>query len=148
MTDSNKPIHFLMEAYRDAVFARDVEAFMALYDAEARVFDLWGAWSYDGAAAWRKMVSEWLGSLGTERVVVGFEDVTLAMSGDLAVVHAFVTYQGVSAEGQKLRAMSNRLTWALKRSGASEGVDAPWKIVHEHTSAPVAPDTMKVMLER
>jgi hypothetical protein len=29
--------------------------------------------------------------------------------------HAFVTFKGLSAEGTELRAMNNRLTWALER---------------------------------
>ena len=38
--------------------------------------------------------------------------------------------------------MQNRLTWALVRRGYA------WKIVHEHTSAPVDHATGKVVLKR
>ena len=61
----------------------------------------------------------------------------------VAVVHAFLTFKGVSADGEKLRAMNNRLTWMLRREG-----DGSWKIVHEHTSAPADFETSKVMLQR
>jgi ketosteroid isomerase-like protein len=61
---------------------------------------------------------------------------------DLAVAHAFVTYKGLSADGTELRAMNNRLTWGLRKT--PDG----WKIVHEHSSAPVDFDTGKVELQR
>ena len=139
---STDPIPALVDAYQAAVFAQDVEALAALYDAEVCVFDTWGHWSYDGLPAWRGMLAEWLGSLGTERVAVGVEELRTLVTTDLAVAHAFVTYQCVSAEGEKLRAMCNRLTWTLRpRDGA-------WKIVHEHTSAPIDFESFKVILQR
>jgi ketosteroid isomerase-like protein len=64
------------------------------------------------------------------------------MGHDVAVVHAFVTYTGVSAAGHAVRTMHNRLTWALKQH------EDTWKIVHEHSSAPVDPATSKVILQR
>jgi ketosteroid isomerase-like protein len=53
-----------------------------------------------------------------------------------------VTYKGLSAEGRGLRAMHNRLTWALKQENSA------WKIVHEHTTAPVDFKSSKVILQR
>jgi uncharacterized protein (TIGR02246 family) len=132
----------MFEAYRAAVFAKDVQAFLALYDEDVQVFDLWGEWSYHGLEAWRGMVTDWFGTLGTERVAVGWDDLRTIVTQEVAVAHAFVTYQGLSAEGTQLRAMHNRLTWALKQKGGA------WKIVHEHTSAPVDFKTSKVILQR
>jgi ketosteroid isomerase-like protein len=88
------------------------------------------------------MVTDWFGTLGTERVAVGWDDRRTIVTQEVAVAHAFVTYQGLSAEGTQLRAMHNRLTWALKQKGGA------WKIVHEHTSAPVDFKTSKVILQR
>ena len=129
-------------AYRDAVFAKDVDAFVALYDRDVRVFDLWGVWSYDGIDAWRRAVAGWFGSLGGERVGVVFSDERVHVHGDLAIVDALVTYRSLDLEGREQRAMLNRLTWALKRTGDV------WTIVHEHTSAPVDFETAKAMLIR
>jgi uncharacterized protein (TIGR02246 family) len=142
MSQSTPPLLRIFDAYKAAVLARDVDALVALYDREVCVFDLWGKWSHHGVDAWREMIVGWFDSLGTERVVVGWDDIDTLASGDLATAHAVVTYQGVSAEGQPLRAMQNRLTWVLRqKSGA-------WKIVHEHTSAPLDPETMKAILKR
>jgi ketosteroid isomerase-like protein len=66
------PIRQVMEAYQAAVFAKDVDAIVALYDQDVRVFDLWSTWSYDGAEAWRGMVAGWFDSLGTAQVAVGW----------------------------------------------------------------------------
>ena len=137
-----EPITRVLDAYKAAVFAKDVDAFVALYDQDVVVFDLWGRWSYEGVEAWRGNVTDWFSSLGTERVAVDMDEVQTILADDVAVVHAYITYKGVSAEGKELRAMQNRLTWALRQKGGA------WKIVHEHTSAPVDFETAKVSLQR
>lgn len=136
-------VEAMLTAYGAAVYEKDVDAFIALYDEDVRVFDLWGSWSYDDAGAWRQMVTEWFGSLGSERVAVESEDVQMTVGDDVAALHAFLTFKGLSADGEELRAMNNRLTWTLRRAG-----DGSWKIVHEHTSAPADLETSKVILQR
>ncbi|HEY4111738.1 YybH family protein [Puia sp.] len=134
-------IKTLLESYKSAVFQKDVEALLALFDENVRVFDMW-AWSYDGLPAWREMVTGWLGSLGTNRDVVTFDDILIKESGDLAVASAFARFAAVSEKGEELRFLQNRLTWVLQKK---EGV---WKIIHEHTSGPVEGETLKVRLQR
>ena len=41
-----------LTAYAQAVRAKDVEAFAALYDPDVHVFDMWGTWSLRGLPAW------------------------------------------------------------------------------------------------
>jgi len=142
VNELEQPVTQVLDAYKAAVFAKDVEAFVALYDQDVHVFDMWGCWSYDGIQAWREMVADWFGSLGTERVEVEFVDVQTTSARDVVVAHAFVTYRGLSAEGKKLRTMQNRLTMVLEQK------DGVWKIVHEHSSAPADFETLKVILER
>jgi ketosteroid isomerase-like protein len=142
MSDTEKAVAQILESYRAAVHAKDVGAFMRLYDPNVRVFDTWGVWSYEGAAAWQAAVEGWFTSLGSERVKVTFDDVSSSVGREFAVVSAFVTYAGISAEGTPLRAMQNRLSWALKTSGHV------LRIIHEHTSAPVGFDDAKAMLQR
>jgi ketosteroid isomerase-like protein len=142
MADIDKPIARILEGYKTAVYAKDVGAFMRLYDPKVRVFDCWGVWSYDGADAWQRAIEAWFVSLGAHRVKVGFDGVQVSGNSDLAFVSAFVTYAAQSAQGEPLRSMQNRLSWALKTSGHV------LRIVHEHTSAPVGFDDAKAMLER
>jgi uncharacterized protein (TIGR02246 family) len=133
----------LLDKYAAAVHAKDVDAFVDLYSDDVRTFDLWSVWSYDGTSALRGMVEEWFGSPQTAAVIeVEFDDVRTEVGDDVAAVSAFTTFRGLSAEGEELRSMNNRLTWVLRRQG-----DGAWKIVHEHTSAP-AGDEGKVQLRR
>jgi uncharacterized protein (TIGR02246 family) len=132
----------LLESDRDAVYAKDVEAFVAIFADDVRVFDMWGTWSHDGIDSWREMAVGWFGSLGDELVRVAFDEVQTTVGDDTAVLSAFVTFAGLSADGEELRSMNNRLTWGLRKTGGT------WKVVHEHTSAPVEMATGKVDLER
>jgi len=142
VAELDKSIAHVLESYRSAVFGKDVDAFMRLYDPSVRVFDTWGAWSYEGAEAWRRAVEGWLTTLGTERVKVTFEDVKTTVTRDFACVSAIVSYTSVSGEGVQLRAMQNRLSWILRTSGHV------LRIIHEHTSAPVGFEDMTAMLQR
>lgn len=132
----------MLERYAAAVRAKDVEAFLALYADDVRTFDLWSVWSYDGKDALRAMVEEWFGSVGTDTIGVEFDEVRVEEAEDVAALSAFTTFRGITAEGEELRSMNNRLTWILRR-----GTGGAWQIVHEHTSAP-AGDEGKVELRR
>ena len=142
MSDDQKSIDRILETYKSAVLSRDVEAFMRLYDPGVRVFDAWGVWSYEGAEAWQRAVEGWFTSLGSERVKVSFDAVQTSAGRELTLVSAIVTYAGVSAQGEQLRAMQNRITWVLRTTG-----HVP-RIVHEHTSAPIGFDDSKAILQR
>jgi len=131
----------MLDAYVAAVHAKDAEAFLDLYTQDVRTFDLWSVWSYDGKPALREMVEEWFGSVGTDTIGVEFAEVRVEEGEVVAAISAFTTFRGISAEGEELRSMNNRLTWVLRRDGDG------WKIAHEHTSAP-AGDGGKVSLRR
>ncbi|MFL9931155.1 nuclear transport factor 2 family protein [Paraburkholderia sp. RL18-103-BIB-C] len=142
MDKLDNPILQVLDDYKAAVFAKDVDSFVALYDADVLVFDMWRVWSYKGIAVWREMAAGWFGSLGTERVIVDFSDVQRIVAQDLAVVHAFVTYKAVTADGVDLRSLDNRLTATLRQK--SDG----WKIIHQHTSLPIDLETAKGIFKR
>ena len=137
-TDTPAAIQQLLHRYVESVLAKDVEAFVALYDAEVRVFDMWNSWSHDGQQPWREMVQGWFGSLHDERVAVAFSEVRTRVAQDLAVLHAFVSFAAIDAGGATLRSMTNRVTMAL--AGRGDG----WKIVHQHTSAPIDGETKAI----
>jgi len=141
VNDTDKSVARILESYASAVFAKDVQAFMRLYDPDVRVFDAWGVWSYEGAAAWQVAVEGWLTSLASERVKVTFSAVQSFVGRDWASVSALVTYAGISAQGEPLRAMQNRITWVLRTSGHV------LRIMHEHTSAPIGFNDSKAILQ-
>ena len=142
MDKAANPILQVLQDYKAAVFAKDVDAFVGLYAPDILAFDMWGAWTYEGIASWRSMVKGWFGSLGAESVVVDFSEAQTAISGELAAVHAFVAYKAVTADGEELRSMDNRITATLRQT--AEG----WKIFHQHSSAPIDPATTKVIFKR
>jgi ketosteroid isomerase-like protein len=142
MSDTEKQVLRALDTYKSAVLAKNAETFMRLYDAEVRVFDTWGAWSYEGVEAWRIAIEGWFSSLGNESVRVTFEDVTIMGEEGFASMSAIVTYAGISNQGQELRAMQNRISWVLKTSGHV------LRIVHEHTSAPIGFEDTKAILKR
>jgi ketosteroid isomerase-like protein len=128
-------------ALSDAVYRKDVAGYLELYDDNVVVFDMWQQWTYKGLAAWRVMVSGWFSGLGTDRDRVTFRDTQIETSGDLGYITAIARFAAVSEAGEELRFLDNRLTWVIRRSGAS------WTIIHQHTSGPIDFNTMKVVLE-
>jgi uncharacterized protein (TIGR02246 family) len=136
-----KEIESLLETYKNAVFQKDVEAFVSIFDEDVRIFDMW-EWVYSGLAPWRAMANNWFGSLGSERVVVRFDEVVIREEGEMAIVSAFARFAALSEKGEELRYLQNRLTWVVRKN------DGVWKIIHEHTSGPVDGGTMKVLLQR
>ena len=142
MSEVEASVARVIEGYKAAVAARDIDALMRLYDPAARVFDAWGAWSYEGSSAWQVAVEGWFASHPTDRFKVSFEEVSAVTAPTFASVSAIVTYAVFSAQGEQLNSMQNRLTWALKTSGHV------LRIVHEHTSAPIGFEDHKAILQR
>ncbi|MEC5397086.1 YybH family protein [Uliginosibacterium sp. H1] len=133
----------LLQAYARAVLDKDVQAFISLYHPDACIFDTWGVWSYSDAQAWAGMAREWFAALpATECVVVTWDELQARQFGDALSVLAFLTYTAMTDKGEKIRAMTNRLSWVVQRD------DDGLKIVHEHTSAPADHESGKLILQR
>ena len=141
MDERADPATPLLRAYADAVQARDREALLALYDPDARVFDAWDRWAHD-AASWRAAVTDWFAAMQQERMAVRFDDVRVRADAALASCDAFVEYAALDPDGAPHRTMANRITWVLART------DAGWRIVHEHTSAPVEFSSLRAKTSR
>lgn len=132
----------LFDIYRTAVFQKDIEAFTSIFDDNVLVFDMWSQWTYEGLTAWKEMAKGWFDGLGADRDAVDFDDIQVHATDRLATATAIVKFTAMSAEGQPLRFLQNRLTWvALKKGNA-------WKIIHQHTSSPIDFETMKAKLHK
>ena len=140
MKDLDPALAPQLDRYAAAVWALDAPALMQLYDPEVRVFDTWGLWCHQGAEAWQRAVEGWFRSVGSERVRVRFQDTRTTPGADVAGLSTLVCYAAMSPQGEELRTMHNRLTWLLRRRGHG------WRIVHEHTSAPVGFEDGKAIL--
>ncbi len=131
----------LLGRYQAAAAAKDVDALLALYAPDAQIYDCWDQWSYDGEAQWRGAVERWFKMAGEGANRVVFDEPRVHASGDMAALHAFVRYELV-VHGETKFTMDNRISWTLlRREGA-------WKIVHEHTSTPLAGEDMKGVINR
>jgi ketosteroid isomerase-like protein len=142
VSDTEKQVQRALDTYRSAVLSKNAETFMHLYDADVRVFDTWGTWSYEGAAAWRVAVEGWFSSLGNETVRVTFEDVRITADAHFASMSAFARFAAISAQGQELRSMQNRMTWVLRTRGHV------LRVIHEHTSTPIGFEDTKAIMQR
>ena len=132
----------LFDIYKKAVFEKDVDAYMSVFDDHIRVFDMWERWSFDALADWRTMTKDWFSSLSNESVVVTFSDILVEANDAIGTASAFVRFAAVSEQNVELRSMQNRLTWVALKKGNS------WKIIHQHTSSPIDSGTMKAILQR
>lgn len=141
MNEPSSAFERILNGYGAAVLAKDTAAFVALYHDDVHVFDMWGAWSLRGIAAWRAMVDEWFGSLGNETVTVAIEAVESSQALDLAFGHALLTFTAHASDGTALRALTNRVTLGLRRT------DGIWRIAHQHTSVPIEPGTLKATMQ-
>ena len=139
------PINFdaFFATYIAAARTRDVAAMVGLYAGDFREFDMWTDWSRDGIATLHKAVEGWFGGVPVdETVVVSFSDITTQTGPDLATAQAIVTFAAISATGETLRSMQNRLSWVAARK--PEG----WRIIHQHTSSPINPKGMSVIWQQ
>ena len=142
MRDIDQAVEKLKQRYIDAVASRSANALIQLYDPKARIFDAWGVWEYNGTAAWQIAVEGWFASKPTDKLQVNFSECTIVGTLDLATMTAIVTYAGISADSKETHSMQNRMTWIFRTVGHN------FRIVHEHTSAPIGFEDLKAILKK
>ncbi|MBN3555730.1 nuclear transport factor 2 family protein [Fictibacillus nanhaiensis] len=130
----------VLENYKSSVYEKDVDQFLSTCAADVHIFDCWGNWECKGISSWRENVVMWFNSLSEDRNIlkVIFDDVTIEENTNVAFVHCAVSFVAHSEEsGEKLRQMTNRFTFGLKK------VNESWVITHEHSSLPIDMHTGK-----
>lgn len=136
-TTDREAIAALARAYGAAAGAADLDGFLALYDDDVVVHDLFSPAPIVGSAAWRLQVTDWFGDVKEgDRNVAEIDPLTVHVSGDLATAFGRVRYAIVEPDGSERYGMWNRLTWLLRR-----GDDGAWRVLHEHTSVSLDPKT-------
>lgn len=141
MIENEMRVQDLLIKYQSVVRSKDVEGFKSLYHEDIIVYDMWNVWEYKGLEAWGGMAEEWFSSLGEETVDVQFADTVVQASDDFATLFTMVKYIGLSAEGEELRSLNNRMTWVLRK------FEDQWLVIHEHSSSPGTIEDGKLMLE-
>lgn len=134
----------VIENYRSSVYEKDVEKYISAYASDVRLFDCWDAWEVVGISAWTEIVKEWFGGLQEEGVMLKteFDDVIIEENANLAFVRCFITFAAYNESDEKLRQITNRFTFGLRKENDS------WIIVHQHSSNPIHGETGKGIFKR
>lgn len=129
----------VLENYKTTVFEKDVDRFVSSFSSDIHLYDCWDDWEIKGIAQWKEIVKAWFDGLHEEGVLLKteFTDVVVEEHGELALVHCAVTYAAHDKSGEKLRQMTNRFTFGLRKKHES------WTIIHSHSLLPISMKTGK-----
>lgn len=125
----------ILERYANAVYNKDVESFISIYDNNILVYDTWEEWIKKDVIEIKNMATEWFESLGNEKVKVEFTEVSVLESENQIVWIGEFKFYGLDQDDKILRSISNRWTWVIKNNNGT------LKVVHEHSSLPINMET-------
>lgn len=121
-------IETLIDTYRQAVIAKDVEKIMALYGDDIVSYDAVKALQFRGKTAYRK---HWLECMemcqGAHKF--DFDQMNVVADEHIAFAHWLAHCGGTNDKGET-QACWMRVTACYRREAGQ------WRIVHEHWSAP------------
>lgn len=127
--------------YKQFAWEKNSDGMINLYDEQVIVFDMWTDEQNTGLTEWSRIIREWLGSLGEERVNVIFEEIKIQSNDTISFATSIVRYQAISADNKIIRGMRNRMTVGLVKK------ENDWKVTHQHTSAPIDSDLRAILTE-
>lgn len=136
----NQPDDFFL-LYKEFAWKKDSEGMIDLYDENVMVFDMWSHAYNSSITEWSGIITDWLGSLKEDRVNVNFKMVEIHQEERVGFARAMIQYEAVSKENKILRSMTNRITLGFIKKGNH------WKVIHQHTSAPVDSDLKAILTE-
>ena len=139
-TEAESEIRHLIDEWRAALCARDLDRLMVHYAPEVRFFDAVPPYQHRGAAAyratWEAMFPYLPKRLGSE-----LREVNITVSGDLAMMHGL--HRLVDEEWKESATCGwVRVTVGYQRQ---QGV---WRVIHEHVSVPFDPQTAQAAFIR
>ena len=134
-------IEDFFKIYQKSAWLQDTTAMINLYDENAVIFDMWDKGHNSNSSEWTKTIIDWLGSLGEDKVKVEFEKVEIYKSGNVGFASALILFQAISSEGAVLRSMKNRITLGFSK------FEDGWKVIHQHTSAPISSNNLTAILD-
>lgn len=139
MNEGFTMVQDVIENYKSAVYEQDVEKFVSAYATNIQVYDCWEDWEYKGISKWKKAVNGWFNHLKVEGVQLKVElkDLVIEENAGLAFIYSNMTLIAYNGSGEKLRQITNRFTFGLKKENNS------WKIIHQHSSLPISMETGK-----
>ena len=127
--------------YQTSAWSKDAAAMIDLYPEQIVIFDMWDQGYILNSTEWAKTIKDWFGSLGEEKVKVAFEKVNIHQSNNIGFASALIQFEAISTEGAVLRSMKNRITLGFSK------FDNGWKVIHQHTSAPISSSGLSAILD-
>lgn len=120
----------LIAAQTQAICNKDLDQILAYYAPNIVIFDVKPPLILNGFDACRQMWETCLPYM-PEMTDIEQTEMTITISGDLAVAHWLSRFEGVAADHPAAQ-LQMRMTAACQRS------ETGWQIVHEHISIPMA----------
>jgi ketosteroid isomerase-like protein len=139
MKKTIKQVEDFFTLYKTFAWEKDSESMISLYDEQVLIFDMWGEGHCSGLVAWSVIIKDWLGSLEEERVNVTFEMIQIHQGDKVSFATEIVGYQAISVDNKVIRSMKNRITVGFTKT------ETGWKVVHQHTSAPIDSDLKAIL---
>lgn len=124
----NTDIHTLIQTYRKAVMAKDIDALMGLYADNIVSFDAVKALQFKGKPAYRAHWQECMTHCPGPHTFE-FHQLNVVSAQDMAFAHWLAHCAGTDDSGET-KGCWMRVTAGYQRVGGH------WRIVHEHWSAP------------
>jgi uncharacterized protein (TIGR02246 family) len=139
-TNDESQIRHLIQDWRNALCARDLDRLVQHYAADVLFFDAVPPYQHRGAAAYRRTWEVMLPHL-PPRIGLELRDLDIKVSGDLAVMHGLTR---VINEKTKQDATCGwvRVTVCYQRQKGT------WQVIHEHVSVPFDPATSQAVFIR
>lgn len=132
--DDASQLRSLIEAWAEAVRAKDIDAVMRHYAPDVVVFDVMPPLVVKGAEAYRRNWQGWFNALDGQ-ADFQFVELHLEVSGDLAYCFSVNRLRARYRDGAKHDAQT-RATVCFRK------IDGRWLVVHEHASVPMpVPET-------
>ena len=132
--DDASQLRSLIEAWAEAVRAKDIDAVMRHYAPDVVVFDVMPPLFVKGAEAYRRNWQGWFDALDGQ-ADCHFVELHLEVSGDLAYCFSVNRLRARYRDGAKHDAQT-RATVCFRK------IDGRWLVVHEHASVPMpVPET-------
>lgn len=127
--DDASQLRSLIEAWAEAVRAKDIDAVMRHYAPDVVVFDVMPPLVVKGAEAYRRNWLGWFDALDGQ-ADFHFVELHLEVSGDLAYCFSVNRLRARYRDGAKHDAQT-RATACFRK------IDGRWLVVHEHASVPM-----------
>ena len=139
-TTDETQIRQLIDDWRSALCARDLDRLMAHYAPDVVFFDAVPPFQHRGADAYRRTWEAMFGFL-PPRLTSEVRDVKITVSGDLAVMHCLQRLVNADT-GEAATCGWVRVTVGYRRQQGS------WRVIHEHVSVPFDPQTAQAVFMR